>query len=393
MAHAVIVGASGAFGRLFSSMLGRDGFQLTGIDTVAGDAAGERLVRCDATALSADARAALATADVVVVSLPEVAAVAAAEGLLAAMRDDALWVDLVAVKGRIVPVLERASRPCERMSIHPIFAPQSGFAGQSVLRIDVDARERAEAFSELLVAWGARVTPIDASTHDRHLASVQATTHAALLAFAAALDELDYDVERGVALGTKPHRVLLTVLARVLSFQPDAYWEVQESNPHAVEARAALRRGLEAIDRQVESGDIDEFRRSFARYAERIAPRRESLAADCPRLFDVLGREHAPESLEDFRREIDQLDSALIAMLGRRLDICREVARFKRERGIPMMQHARVDAVKDRAAERGQRHGLDPDFARRLYGAIVDETCRVEDSIIDAPRSERVLGG
>jgi prephenate dehydrogenase len=337
------------------------------------------------TALSDEAKEAIARAQYVVVSLPEVVALHAAEGILAAMDDSAVWIDLVAVKGRIVDVLSRARTNSELLSIHPIFAPQSGFGGQTTLVVDVRCGGRSKIFVALLEKWGASVTYVDARTHDRHLASVQAATHAALLAFGSALGALDYDAERGIALGTKPHRLLVTLLARVLAFNPDAYWEVQESNPHAKEARAALRRGLDELERLVEGKDIEGFRRRFAASSKTLEPKLEGLAADCTRIFKMLGPTKERASLEDFRRELDELDTLLLQLLGNRLDICREVATFKRSNGIPMMQQARVESVKQRAAERGLAHGLDPAFTTRIYEAIIAEACRVEDAIIAAP--------
>jgi chorismate mutase len=87
-------------------------------------------------------------------------------------------------------------------------------------------------------------------------------------------------------------------------------------------------------------------------------------------------------SLEDFRREIDQVDAALLAALGRRLRICAEVAVFKRANNIPMMQPSRVEAVKNRVAGMAEEHGLRPEFVRELYGLIIGEACRLEDDII-----------
>ena len=89
-------------------------------------------------------------------------------------------------------------------------------------------------------------------------------------------------------------------------------------------------------------------------------------------------------SLEEFRREIDQIDAILLDALGRRLGICAQVAHFKRANGIPMMQPSRVEAVKDRAAALAASHGLRPEFVRELYGLIIAEACRLEDDIIDA---------
>lgn len=87
-------------------------------------------------------------------------------------------------------------------------------------------------------------------------------------------------------------------------------------------------------------------------------------------------------SLEEFRKRIDQVDAELISAIGRRLAICNEVAHFKRANGIPMMQPARVEAVKERAAAAAPAHGLRPEFLRELYGLIIAEACRLEDDII-----------
>ena len=50
-----------------------------------------------------------------------------------------------------------------------------------------------------------------------------------------------------------------------------------------------------------------------------------------------------------------------------------------------MMQPGRVAEVKERCAQMAREHGIDPDFARQLYGLIIDEACRMEDEIIDDP--------
>jgi chorismate mutase len=89
------------------------------------------------------------------------------------------------------------------------------------------------------------------------------------------------------------------------------------------------------------------------------------------------------EALAAFRRDINALDEQIVRLLAGRFDICREVAHYKREHGIPMMQPSRVAEVKERCARMAAEHGMNPDFARHLYGLIIDEACRMEDDIID----------
>ena len=94
-----------------------------------------------------------------------------------------------------------------------------------------------------------------------------------------------------------------------------------------------------------------------------------------------------------FRKELNSLDEQIIRLLGRRYEICRAVAQHKRENGIPMMQPGRVAEVKERCARMASEHDVDPDFARRLYGLIIDEACRMEDAIIDGPRVRSAAPG
>lgn len=87
--------------------------------------------------------------------------------------------------------------------------------------------------------------------------------------------------------------------------------------------------------------------------------------------------------LSEYRRRIDDIDGKLVVLLAERLDICRQVAEYKRAHDIAMMQSGRVGEVKDRVASSGAEHGVSPQLMRELYGLIIAEACRLEDEIID----------
>jgi chorismate mutase-like protein len=86
--------------------------------------------------------------------------------------------------------------------------------------------------------------------------------------------------------------------------------------------------------------------------------------------------------LDDFRREIDAVDDELLAVLAKRFGVIRRVAAFKGPRGIPAIIPERIEAVRERCAERGARLGVDADFLRVLYSLIIDEACRLEEELI-----------
>lgn len=90
------------------------------------------------------------------------------------------------------------------------------------------------------------------------------------------------------------------------------------------------------------------------------------------------------EKLAEYRALIDSLDEKLIELLGQRYAVCRDVARYKKERSIPMMQTGRVEQVKQRCATLAMAHGVDSHFIRELYSLIINEACQIEDQIIDS---------
>ena len=100
-----------------------------------------------------------------------------------------------------------------------------------------------------------------------------------------------------------------------------------------------------------------------------------------------------PGTLETLRADLDRIDAELLAALGARVAVCRSIARYKREHGVPMMQPHRIGVVQQRAARFAEANGLDLTFMKQLYDLIIGETCRIEDLIIDADalRRERSL--
>lgn len=88
-------------------------------------------------------------------------------------------------------------------------------------------------------------------------------------------------------------------------------------------------------------------------------------------------------NLEALRAELDRIDELLLDTLRSRIDCCIEIAQYKREHAIAMMQPQRIALVQERAAAYAAAHTLNPEFFRQLYELIIAETCRVEDLVIN----------
>lgn len=89
------------------------------------------------------------------------------------------------------------------------------------------------------------------------------------------------------------------------------------------------------------------------------------------------------EGLEPFRRRLDEIDEEVARLLGERFQICREVAVYKSENGIPMMQPDRVEVVRARYLERGAAVELPADFSADLFELMIAATCKLEDELMD----------
>jgi chorismate mutase len=87
--------------------------------------------------------------------------------------------------------------------------------------------------------------------------------------------------------------------------------------------------------------------------------------------------------LEPFRRRLDEIDDQVAKLLGERLQICREVAVYKSEHEIPMMQPHRVKAVRERYLARGAEVDLPQEFTSDLFELLIATTCKLEDELMD----------
>lgn len=86
--------------------------------------------------------------------------------------------------------------------------------------------------------------------------------------------------------------------------------------------------------------------------------------------------------LDPYRRRLDAIDEQVIALLGARFAVCREIAAFKSEHEIPMMQPGRVQEVRARYVSGGVMARLPEGFAEALFDLVIDATCRMEDRLI-----------
>lgn len=90
------------------------------------------------------------------------------------------------------------------------------------------------------------------------------------------------------------------------------------------------------------------------------------------------------ESLKPYRAEIDKLDEQIVKLLIERFKVVRAVAELKARENIAVVQSARAEEVKSRAAAMAEAGGLDGTLLRNIYTLMIDHAHVIEDEIVEA---------
>jgi len=85
--------------------------------------------------------------------------------------------------------------------------------------------------------------------------------------------------------------------------------------------------------------------------------------------------------LDILRNGIDKKDSELIKLLKSRIDIAIEIAKFKKENGITVVQPNRWDEVLDNLKKYCSRVGLDYDLVIPVWDAIHKLSIKTQQQI------------
>ena len=89
------------------------------------------------------------------------------------------------------------------------------------------------------------------------------------------------------------------------------------------------------------------------------------------------------ESLSALRKQIDALDNDLMDLLTRRMRVSREIATYKKEHDMAVVQTGRYSEILDKRGAQGVLCGMDAEFVKKIYEAIHEESVRQQMDIIN----------
>ena len=84
------------------------------------------------------------------------------------------------------------------------------------------------------------------------------------------------------------------------------------------------------------------------------------------------------KDLVSLREEIDRLDTQLWEIIGKRVDVAREIGEWKRLHDESVMQPERFQQVKKQCLAHAQQYGLSEALVNEVMEALHQESIKVE---------------
>ncbi|MBN2682365.1 MAG: bifunctional 3-deoxy-7-phosphoheptulonate synthase/chorismate mutase type II [Bacteroidales bacterium] len=95
------------------------------------------------------------------------------------------------------------------------------------------------------------------------------------------------------------------------------------------------------------------------------------------------------EILDQLRNQIDSLDSQLLELLGRRMDIVEKIGEFKRKNDITILQLRRWENILKTRTEWGQKLGLDNELIKQMLEIIHKSSIKKQEFVMRRRNGEK----
>lgn len=82
--------------------------------------------------------------------------------------------------------------------------------------------------------------------------------------------------------------------------------------------------------------------------------------------------------LEEFRKQIDSIDSQLIELLSKRFQVVKQIGNYKKENNLKALDSNRWNKVMDNLLEKAQDLKLDEDIVTAIWNEIHNKSLEIE---------------
>lgn len=240
--RAVVVGGAGRMGRWMGNFLGAQGYTTGALDPAAPPDE------------EAWAREALPSAELVVcATTPATTAKLYAEWAL--RPPTGVVVDIASIKTPLIDSIRNLQGAGGRVaSIHPMFGPSAVLLrGTDVVICDTGDADATALMEMLFRPTTVNLVHLPLEDHDRVMADLLSLAHASAIAFALALPTTEHPTR------STTFQALESLAAAVVRESPGVYYEIQDGNPHSLQALERLRHALDRIVAAIAAKDAGAF--------------------------------------------------------------------------------------------------------------------------------------
>ena len=89
------------------------------------------------------------------------------------------------------------------------------------------------------------------------------------------------------------------------------------------------------------------------------------------------------ENLTELRKQIDEIDDDLLAVLAKRMRISREIGQYKKEHNMPVLQTKRYDEILGKRTSNAEKMGMGANFMKIVLEAIHEESIRQQIVVLN----------
>ena len=87
------------------------------------------------------------------------------------------------------------------------------------------------------------------------------------------------------------------------------------------------------------------------------------------------------EDLKKFREEINEIDDAIICLLGERMEIIRNIGKHKKENNLPITDKIRFKEILNTLSDQGKEYGLSGQMIKEIYETIHQYAIKEQEKI------------
>lgn len=224
-----IIGGKGSMGKWFHGFFRDQGYEVLISDLGTSITNGDISRECD----------------VVILSTPIEEAVKIAGQIGPGLKVSQIFMDFCSQKEDIVKAMVVHSR-AEVVGTHPMFGPfTASIKGQNIILSRGRGEKGFDWIRSVFSTAGARVTELDGTDHDRHMALVQGLTHFNTICMARVLQKMNRHPKDVFSISTPIFRINSDLMGRLFAQDSDLYTTLIGGNKYLKEVLSLFLESLE----------------------------------------------------------------------------------------------------------------------------------------------------